>query len=95
MWAPDLANLHTYGAEQDRMSWIDDFWALVYDYRQYAGLLFVFLLFMLLLTVLSLALGRPGTASYTLSLVNLVLILLFGLLGGALFWYSHRRRANY
>lgn len=77
------------------MSWTDSFWALVYDHRQYAWLLFVFLLFVLFLTVISLVLGQPGTASYTLSLVNLTLILLTGLFAGTLFWYSHHRRANY
>lgn len=76
------------------MSWIDGFWARVYDHRQYGWLLFVLLVFLLLLTGISLLFGRPGTASYTISIVNLSLILSVGLLVGSLFWYSSYRRPD-
>lgn len=76
------------------MSWIDTFWMHVYDHRQYGWLLFVLLVFLLFLTAASLLFGQPGTASYTISIVNLVIIVLVGLLAGTLFWYSHRRRLS-
>ncbi|UPM44408.1 hypothetical protein [Halocatena salina] len=76
------------------MSWIDVFWAYVYDHRQYGWLLFVLLVFLLLLTVISLLFGEPGTTSYTISIVNLGLVLFVGLLVGTLFGYSHYRRPN-
>ncbi|RRJ29664.1 hypothetical protein [Halocatena pleomorpha] len=76
------------------MSWIDVFWAHVYDHRQYGWLLFVLLVFLSLLTVLSLVFGKSGTTSYTISIVNLGLILFVGLLVGTLFGYSHYRRPN-
>lgn len=87
-------NLHTDGDVPSRMSWIDEFWAHVYDHRQYSWLLFVLLVFLLLLTGVSLLFGQPGTTSYTISIVNLGIILLVGLLTGALFWYSRYRRSN-
>lgn len=76
------------------MSWIDAFWAHVYDHRQYGWLLFVLLVFLLLLTAISLLFGEPGTGSYTISILNLGLILLVGFFAGTLFWYSHRRRSH-
>ncbi len=76
------------------MSWIDAFWARVYDHRQYGWLLFVFLVFLSFLTGVSLLFGQAGTTSYTLTIVNLVLIVIVGLLAGTVFWYSHRRRPD-
>lgn len=76
------------------MSWIEGFWVHVYDHRQYGWLLFVLLVFFLLLTAVSLLFGQPGTTSYTLSLVNLGLILFVGLLVGTLFGYSYHRRPD-
>lgn len=76
------------------MSWTDAFWARVYDHRQYGWLLFVFLVFLSFLTGVSLLFGQPGTTSYTLTIVNLVLIIIVGLLAGTVFWYSHRRRPD-
>lgn len=87
-------NLHIDSDVPSRMSWIDEFWAHVYDHRQYGWLLFVLLVFLLLLTGVSLLFGQPGTTSYTISIVNLGIILLVGLLTGSLFWYSRYRRSN-
>lgn len=48
------------------------------DYQELLWVLLTFLVFMLLLTTVSLVLGEPGTESYIIAIVDLVLILGFG-----------------
>lgn len=77
------------------MSWSDNFWSLVYDYRPYLWMCFMFLVFMLLLTGLSFVFGQPNTESSTIAYVNLLLIVGLGVIVLGLYWYSAKRRANF
>lgn len=76
------------------MTWYDDFWSLVYDYRPYLWLLFMFLVFMLCLSTLSFVLSRQSTASHTLSYINLLLTVGLGVIVLGMYWYSAKRRAK-
>lgn len=49
------------------------------DYQQLLWVLLTFLVFMLLLTLLPLLFGQPGTESYVIAVVDAVLILGFGI----------------
>ncbi|KMT45738.1 hypothetical protein EL22_28135 [Halostagnicola sp. A56] len=60
------------------MSWKESFWAVVRDYQTQLGMLWMFLVFMLMLTAITLLFGERGTESYTLAIVNLVIVLGFG-----------------
>lgn len=73
----------------------DAFWSVVCDYRQHLWLLLMFLLFLLVLTALSFLFGELGTASYTIAVVNLLLILGVGSVAGGMYWYCGRRRPDY
>jgi membrane protein YdbS with pleckstrin-like domain len=76
------------------MSWRDDFWSLVYDSRSYFRILLATLTFMLLLTAVSFLLGQPGTASYVLAYVNLILIVGCGVITTAMYRYAVWRQTN-
>ncbi|QRV17388.1 hypothetical protein JMJ58_21280 (plasmid) [Haloterrigena salifodinae] len=73
------------------MSWKESFWSLVRDYQTQLGMLWMFLVFMLVLTSVTLLFGERGTESYTLAVVNLVIVLGFGLIVSTIFWMSVRR----
>ncbi|MFC6727088.1 hypothetical protein ACFQDG_00310 [Natronoarchaeum mannanilyticum] len=73
------------------MSWKKSFWSLVRDYQTQLGMLWMFLVFMLVLTAITLLFGEPGTESYTLAVVNLIIVLGFGSIVSAVFWMSIRR----
>jgi hypothetical protein len=49
---------------------------------------------MLVLTGFTFLFGRPGSGSYTLAVINVALILVFGAVSSGIYWYSARRRAN-
>ncbi|ELY96891.1 MULTISPECIES: hypothetical protein [Natrialba] len=72
------------------MSWKGSFWALVRDYQTQLGMLWLFLVFMLVLTVITLLFGERGTESYTLAVINLAIVLGFGSIVSAVFWMSIR-----
>jgi hypothetical protein len=76
------------------MSWRDDFWSLVYDSRTYFRMLLAVLAFMLLLTAVAFLLGQPGTASYVLAYVNLILIVGCGVVAVAMYRYAVWRQMN-
>ncbi|WP_126664558.1 hypothetical protein [Haloterrigena salifodinae] len=73
------------------MSWKESFWSLVRDYQTQLGMLWLFLVFMLVLTSITLLFGERGTESYTLAVVNLVIVLGFGAIVSTIFWMSVRR----
>ncbi|WP_330632942.1 hypothetical protein [Halocatena halophila] len=77
------------------MSWVDSFWAYVYEQRAYGVLMLAFLSFMLVLSFVPLAFGEPGTASYRLGLINIGLIVIAGGTTVVLFAYSYRRRRSF
>lgn len=77
------------------MTWRDEFWSLVYDYRPHLWMLFMFLVFMLLLTLLSFVFGQPNTASYTIACVNLLFIGGLGVIVLGMYYYSAKRRTNF
>lgn len=70
------------------MSWRDDFWSLVYNSRTYFRMLLAVLAFMLLLTGVAFLFGQPGTASYVLAYVNLILIVGCGVVAVAMYRYA-------
>jgi uncharacterized membrane protein YccC len=74
------------------MPWADSFWLRVYEFRPYLRLLQLFLVFMLVLTGFTFLFGRPGSGSYTLAVINVALILVFGAVSSGIYWYSARRR---
>jgi ABC-type polysaccharide/polyol phosphate export permease len=76
------------------MSWKKSFWSLVRDYQTQLGMLWMFLVFMLVLTAITLLFGEPGTESYTLAVVNLIIVLCFGSIVSAVFWMSIRRERS-
>ncbi|MBV0902945.1 hypothetical protein [Haloarcula salina] len=73
---------------------IEKFWSVICDYEGLLRLVLTFLVFMLLLTFLTLLFGTPGTGSYVIAVVNLVLILLFGSVVGVLYVGCIRRETR-
>ncbi|MFB6152566.1 MAG: hypothetical protein ABEJ40_12245 [Haloarculaceae archaeon] len=73
------------------MSWRDEFWDWVYDIRYYLRLLLLFLVFLLVLTLFSVALSEPGSTSRSIAYLNALLIGALGAVDGWIYWYSERR----
>ncbi|KZX49077.1 MULTISPECIES: hypothetical protein [Haloarcula] len=73
---------------------IEKFWSVVCDYEGLLRFVLTFLVFMLVLTSLTLLFGEPGTGSYVIAVVNLVMILFFGSIVGALYVGCIRRETR-
>ncbi|QLG48091.1 hypothetical protein [Natrinema halophilum] len=76
------------------MSWKEMLLSLARDYQTQLGVLWLFLVFMLVLTAITLLFGERGTRSYTLAAFNLVLILAVGSIVSVAYWGSVRRAAR-
>lgn len=74
------------------MSWWDRFWKLVCAHRDYLVHVIAVLMIMLALTGFALVFGTPGTAAYTLALLDAGLIVLVLLAVVGIFWQCGRRR---
>lgn len=74
------------------MARLERFWDVICDYRSHLWLGVMVFIFLFVLTVISMAFGTPGTAPFTLAIVNLGMILAGGLFLGALFYVCMRRQ---
>lgn len=74
------------------MARFESFWRTVCAYRSHIWLFVLAHIFLFLLTAVGFVVGRPGTASYTISIVNGLLLSVSG--GVAVFgFYTCTRRA--
>lgn len=69
----------------------DEFWLLVYENREHLMFIQVFMLVLLLLSGFAFLFISPGSESFTISMINVALILTLGVLAGATYWYSKFR----
>lgn len=76
------------------MARFEAFWDVVCDYRDFMWLGVMGCLFFLILTIISLLWGTPGTAAYYISLLNLAMVVGLGSVLGWMFWVCHRRRTK-
>ena len=73
------------------MSRRDDFWDYVCDRRHYLWLLLMVLLFFFLLTLFTFAFGDPGTSSWVIAQLNVILILGTAVVAGGMYWKCVKR----
>lgn len=76
------------------MARFEAFWDVMCDFRDYLWIGIMVLIFFLILTIISLAWGDPGTASYNIALLNLAMILGAGAVMGWMFWVCQQRRTK-
>jgi len=76
------------------MARFETFWQTVCAYRSHIWLFVMVHIFLFLLTVVGLVVGRPGTASYTLSIVNAAVLSVSGGIAVFGFYTCTRREAE-
>ena len=69
----------------------EDFWDFVCNHRHYLQAGFLFAILLLLFTVVSLFLGKPGSVSYTLAIVDLILVAVLIVITLGPLWVCVRR----
>ena len=87
LFANFLAPKGQYGG----MNSYDRFWELVYGARRYLQLVLFFLLFLLVLSGVALVFGQSESASATMLLLDIILVLALGAVTLVMHWYSTKR----
>lgn len=77
------------------MARFEEFWEVACDYHYILRIAFMFVVFLFVLTVLSLLLAPRGTDAYAISLVNFVLVSALGLLVGWVNYVCASRERRY
>lgn len=78
------------------MARFEEFWELACDFKQMLRLAFMFVVFLLVLSMMGLLLAERGTASYAISIFNFVAVAVLGLvIGGVNRVCSNREREYY
>jgi len=77
------------------MSFREELLTTLCDSTRYIKAVGTLMIFFGLLSVLSLVIGEPGTASYTLSIVNFVMAVGFVAAITGLYWYCRQRPEAY
>ncbi|WP_044956496.1 hypothetical protein [Halomicrobium katesii] len=76
------------------MARFEAFWRTMCAYRSYIWLAVMVHIFLLLLAIFGLVVGQPGTASYTLSIVNVGLLTVSGGTAFLVFYTCTRREGE-
>lgn len=74
------------------MARLEEFWDVMCDYTHYLWLGVMMMLFLFILSLMSLVFADPGTGSYSIAILNTGLILVFGVIIAGMFWICHQRR---
>jgi uncharacterized membrane protein len=76
------------------MSRLDPFWEVMCQYKDFIWLGVMVVLFLAVLTVMSLLLAPPGSASSIVAYMNLFLVVVLGLLLGGMYRKCATREAE-
>lgn len=74
------------------MARFEAFWEVMCDYMHYLWLGVMTALFLFILALMGLYFAEPGTGSFAINLINIVLILGFGTAVSGMFWVCDQRR---
>lgn len=76
------------------MSRLEPFWEVMCQYKDFIWLGVMVVLFLAILTVMSLLLAPPGSASSVVAYMNLVLVVVLGLLMAGMYHTCAKREAG-
>lgn len=73
------------------MSRFEPFWDYICERREYLWLLLMALLFFLILTSFTFVFGEPGSESWVVAQLNVIIILATGAVAGGMYWKCVKR----